>query len=117
MQRPNRVTPTKIPSLGVIVRLVSFTGHLRGGLHARCDWRNYSRHDIVKSFSTWLPSLLGRTTPVMKVAIVSGGGDCREADQDAGIGGQPRQVAAAPRFQRLDQLPGNPRRRRRWRPS
>src|SRR5712672_153985 len=87
MQRPNRVTPTKIPSLGVIVRLVSFTGASPGGLHARCDWRNYSRHDIVKSFSTWLPSLLGRTTPVTKVAIVSGGGACREADQDAGIGG------------------------------
>src|SRR3984893_3967525 len=26
MQRPSKVTPTKIPSLGVIVRLVSFTG-------------------------------------------------------------------------------------------
>src|SRR5450759_5385356 len=39
MQRPNKVTPTKIPSLGVIVRLVSFTGELRGFVREARDWR------------------------------------------------------------------------------
>src|SRR5712664_2343866 len=66
MQRPSKVTPTKIPSLGVIVRLVSFTANLREELRAGCDWRNGLRHDIVKPFSAWLPSSLGRNTPATK---------------------------------------------------
>src|SRR5260370_30246602 len=46
MQRPTNVTPTKMPSFGAIVRLFSFTGHLRGVVRRR-NWRNMSRHGIV----------------------------------------------------------------------
>src|SRR6266852_6026622 len=87
MQRPSKVTPTKIPSLGVIVRLVSFTANLREELRAGCDWRNGLRHDIVKPFSAWLPSSLGRNTPATKGRRRLRRWGCREADQGAGIGG------------------------------
>src|ERR1700681_6946 len=91
MQRPSSVTPTKIPSLGVIFRLVSFTGYLRAFARAGRDWRNDSPHDIVRPFSALLRNL---SVEVRTKAFVPGIRIVTEADRVAEDRGWRRGAAA-----------------------
>src|SRR5215475_10659995 len=53
-QRPTRVTPSRIPSFGVILRLVSFTGNSPEKGRSKGGWRIDSRHPTVRPFSGFL---------------------------------------------------------------
>src|SRR5882672_8450989 len=89
MQRPNSVTPTKIPSLGVIVRLVSFTGASPRGLCARCDWRDESRYGRARILALRYERSVKIPHP-RTAAVPKARGLCK----NAGIGSEPRPVAA-----------------------
>src|SRR5882724_3877974 len=74
MQRPNNVTPTRIPSLGAIVRLFSFTGLLRG------SWAKGAIGGMIRDTIWWNPLALGYGVPVevpdARTALFRGSRDC-----------------------------------------
>src|SRR5260221_213039 len=84
VQRPSRVTPTKIPSLGVIFMLVSFTGGSPVTGARACDWRIDSVHDIVRPFRTLLSVLRRSPDQAIKGRALGATGNGTENVKDEG---------------------------------
>src|SRR3954466_9678645 len=93
-QRPSRVTPTKIPSLGVIFMLDSFTGGSPVTGARACDWRIDSRHVIVRPFRTLL-SVLRRSPDKGTSRRGLSGRDCTEDSPNQTKGWERRRFVAA----------------------